>query len=190
MLTTSTFPASQSTRHDPTGNTVYVTVAGIESPHRASPGGVSLDERRRNLDEHCGEPARSRQPTVSLIDPQNANTVYIATDEGVYFTTKWQIARNRLPAAGRCSAPVCPALLLLRSVPLQSSSAPVLVAATYGRGIWQNRVMERGDGPDRSGCKPFVARFSKPGLRHRKQRDDRDTQEHRQPRAHDVIDLR
>ena len=67
--------------HDPTGNTVYVTVAGIESlgqeiqvVYRSTNGGASWTDITANL------PAA---PANSLaVDPQNANTVYVATDDG------------------------------------------------------------------------------------------------------------
>ncbi len=121
--------------HDASGNTVYVTVAGmpnlaeeIETVYRTTNGGSAWTDISSNL---------PYAPASSVaIDPQNANTVYVATDTGVYFT----------PEVGNCGAmtsdcwsafgtglPAAPAVALSAA----SASAPVLVAATYGRGIWQ-----------------------------------------------------
>jgi hypothetical protein len=73
--------------HDPTGNTVYVTVEGMENPlqeiqavYRSANRGATWTDITANL---------PIAPASSLaIDPQNANTVYIATDAGAYFTTE------------------------------------------------------------------------------------------------------
>jgi hypothetical protein len=123
--------------HDGTGNTVYLTVEGIESGsenvqtvYRSTNGGASWSSIMANLPD---------APVNSLaIDPQSANTVYAATDVGVYFTTEasgcaqslancWSVLGSGLP-----EAPV----VALSAAPT-SASTPVLVAATYGRGIWQ-----------------------------------------------------
>jgi hypothetical protein len=123
--------------HDPTGNTVYLTVEGTDSPlkklqvvYRSTNGGATWSSITANLPV---------APANSLaIDPQNANTVYVATDRGVYITTEvancaqslsncWSVFGSGLPSA--------PAVAL--STAHGSSSAQVLVAATYGRGIWQ-----------------------------------------------------
>jgi hypothetical protein len=126
--------------HDTTGDTVYVTVEGTKSTaenvqvvYRSTNGGATWSGIPANL------PAA---PANSLaIDPQNANTVYIATDQGVYFTT--QVA-NCAQALSNCwsvfgaGLPGAPAVGL--STTPGSSSAGVLLAATYGRGIWQTAL--------------------------------------------------
>ena len=126
-------------RHDATGMTVYATVMGFtlgenNIPHvyRSTDGGASWTNISANL------------PTVPanavLIDPNDANTVYVAMDTGVYATSAvttcatancWGVMGVSLP-----NAPV---------VGLQASAAMAtgdgrfgeLRAATYGRGIWQ-----------------------------------------------------
>jgi len=123
--------------HDPTGNTVYVTVAGMDSPvqqigtvYRSTNGGATWSDVTANL-PHA--PANS-----FAVDPQNANTVYVATDLGVYFTT--EIA-NCAQAQSNCwsgfgtGLPTAPVVSL--SAAPAAASAQVLVAGTYGRGIWQ-----------------------------------------------------
>ncbi len=123
--------------HDPAGNTVYATVDGIRSTtqkvrsvFRSTDGGARWAQLMSNL------PA---VPVNSLaVDPQDANTVYLATDGGVYFTTQiatcanttsncWSVFGTGLPAA--------PAVQL--SASSTASEAQVLVVGTYGRGIWQ-----------------------------------------------------
>ena len=123
--------------HDATGNTAYVTIEGatssqetVKTVYRTTDGGAHWTDLTTNLPQ---TPASS-----ILVDPQNANTVYVATDEGVYFTTQvsnctvpqnncWSVYGAGLPAAPVVALSASPA----------SASSPVLVAATYGRGIWQ-----------------------------------------------------
>ena len=71
--------------HDSTGQTVYVTVAGIQTPlenvqtvYRSTDGGAHWTSVMANL-----PPAPANSLTV---DPQGAGTVYVATDAGVYAT--------------------------------------------------------------------------------------------------------
>ncbi len=130
--------------HDATGNTVYVTVEGmpnqaeeIETVYRTTNGGSTWTNISSNL---------PYAPASSLaIDPQNANTVYVATDTGVYFTPEvancgasasdcWSAFGTGLPAAPAVALSAAPA----------SASTRVLVAATYGRGIWQTPLWTAG----------------------------------------------
>ena len=123
--------------HDATGNTVYVTVEGAEDSLHAirtiygtTDGGAHWSELTSNLPH---SPANS-----VVIDPQDANTAYIATDEGVYSTRQiatcssgpsncWSVFGTALPFAPVVQLSAAPA----------TTSPNVLVAGTYGRGIWQ-----------------------------------------------------
>ncbi|WP_348264971.1 choice-of-anchor D domain-containing protein [Telmatobacter sp. DSM 110680] len=123
--------------HDATGNTVYVTIEGAEDSLHAiriiygtTDGGAHWSELTSNLPH---SPANA-----VVVDPQDANTVYIATDEGVYSTRQiascsdgpsncWSVFGTGLPFA--------PVVQLSASSP--TSLPNVLVAGTYGRGIWQ-----------------------------------------------------
>ncbi|HEY1650074.1 MAG TPA: choice-of-anchor D domain-containing protein [Terracidiphilus sp.] len=131
---------------DATGNTVYVTVAGINSTtadvqvvYRSTDGGNHWADLTANLP---AAPANS-----VAVDPEDANVVYLATDQGVYFTT--QVAScAQAPyvcwspfGAGLPDAPV----VALRATPA-TASAQVLVAGTYGRGIWQTPLWSAGAG--------------------------------------------
>ncbi len=130
--------------HDTTGNTVYVTVEGmpneaeeIETVYRTTNGGSTWTDISSNL---------PYAPASSLaVDPQNANAVYVATDAGVYFTPEvancgalssdcWSAFGTGLPAAPAVALSAAPA----------SASTHVLVAATYGRGIWQTPLWTAG----------------------------------------------
>jgi hypothetical protein len=119
--------------HDATGNTLYVTVEGIPEPmsnlrtlYRSTDGGAHWQFLMSNLPF---APANS-----VAIDPQDANTVYVATNAGVYATqdigncitsiTCWSAY-----AAGLPRAPVTQLSV--------SADAQMLVAGTYGRGMWQ-----------------------------------------------------
>jgi len=122
--------------HDGTGKTVYVTVAGVQTltgkvqtVYRSIDGGVNWTSLTANL-----PPA---VVNAVLVDPQNAGIVYVATDVGVYFTNSlasctlspyscWTLYGSGLPMA-----PV----VALESTPAGVADG-VLVAATYGRGIW------------------------------------------------------
>ena len=122
--------------HDTTGNTVYVTVAAfmsyseaVRTVHRSTDGGAHWSDLVSNL------------PVVPVngvvVDPNSANTVYLATDQGVFFTTSvtaceqspsvcWSTFGSGLP----------PAPVVALSVSPVGSTTPVLAAATYGRGIF------------------------------------------------------
>jgi hypothetical protein len=126
--------------HDTTGQTVYATVAGIPSlgdkvqvVYRSTDGGAHWAALTANLPV---APANSL-----VVDPQDANTVYIATDAGVYSTRQiticassplncWSAFGSGLPEAPVVALSAAPA----------TASAQDLVAATYGRGIWINSL--------------------------------------------------
>ena len=123
--------------HDPTGNTVYATVDGVNNPTQA----VQVAYRSTDGGAHWASIASNLpfSPANSLVvDPQDANTAYIATDAGVFSTRQiascaatgfncWSVYGTGLPAA--------PAVGL--SAAQVTSSLNVLAAATYGRGVWQ-----------------------------------------------------
>lgn len=123
--------------HDPTGNTVYVTVAGFASPtenvrtiYRSTDGGAHWAFLTSNLPP---------SPANSLaVDPQDACTVYIATDAGVYSTRQ---IKSCASAGSTCwsafgfGLPMAP-VVELSAAPV-TATAQLLTAATYGRGVWQ-----------------------------------------------------
>lgn len=125
--------------HDATGKTVYATVMGfagngVNAPHiyRSVDGGAHWTNISSNLPN---APANSL-----IVDPNDANTLYVAMDTGVYTTTAvatctssncWSAYGVSLP-----NAPVV-ALAASASIPTGDGRNGELRAATYGRGIWQ-----------------------------------------------------
>ncbi|HEY0306534.1 MAG TPA: hypothetical protein VGB94_00085, partial [Acidobacteriaceae bacterium] len=126
--------------HDATGATVYATVMGfsgngVSEPHvyRSTDGGAHWANISSNLPN---APA-----TSILVDPDSANTVYVAMDTGVYATTAvstcvtptvncWSVLGTGLPNA--------PVTQLAAVTGLAAGSVTGLLrAGTYGRGIWQ-----------------------------------------------------
>jgi hypothetical protein len=125
--------------HDATGATIYVTVMGfsgngINAAHvyRSVDAGAHWTNISSNLPN---APANS-----VVVDPNDANTLYVAMDTGVYATTQvttcasancWSIYGTSLP-----NAPV----VELAAAPAMSTGdgrTGELRAATYGRGLWQ-----------------------------------------------------
>jgi hypothetical protein len=124
--------------HDDTGATVYATVMGfagngVNAAHvyRSNDGGGHWTNISSNLPN---APANS-----VVVDPNDANTVYIALDTGVYVTTGvtmcasancWSVYGTALPNA--------PVIELEAAVGMATGDGRTgeLRAATYGRGIW------------------------------------------------------
>jgi hypothetical protein len=125
--------------HDATGKTIYATVMGfagngINAAHlyRSIDGGADWTNISSNLPN---APANG-----VVVDPNDANTVYVAMDTGVYVTTQvttcatsncWSIYGSGLP-----NAPVV-GLAAGSVLPTGDGRTGELRAATYGRGLWQ-----------------------------------------------------
>jgi hypothetical protein len=123
--------------HDTTGNTVYVTVEGfrdsaeeVQIVYGTTDGGAQWTDLTSNLPD---APANS-----VVVDPQDAKTIYVATDQGLYFTSQVQDCAQPVSVCWSpfgTGLPNAPVVGLTAGSPTASSQ--VLVAATYGRGIWQ-----------------------------------------------------
>jgi hypothetical protein len=148
--------------HDTTGKTVYVTLEGVPSAkedirvvYRSTNGGLNWTNVEANL------------PWIAanslVVDPQDANTVYIATDMGVYFTTRIATCVN---ASSDCwsafgtGLPQAPVTQLSAS-PL-TSTAKVLMAGTYGRGVWQTPLWSAETGLTTAFAAPAPLAFTSP----------------------------
>ena len=125
--------------HDATGRTVYATIQGFNIvtgivPHlyRSTDAGAHWTNLSANLP--------SAPANALVIDPNDANTVYIALDTGVYATTGistcatsncWSLFGTALP-----NSPVT-ALAAAAAMPTGDGRLGMLRAGTYGRGLWQ-----------------------------------------------------
>jgi hypothetical protein len=125
--------------HDASGLTIYATVMGFsgngtDAPHvyRSIDGGAHWSNISSNLPN---APANSM-----VVDPNDANTLYVAMDTGVYVTTAvttcttancWSVYGAGLP-----NAPIVE-LAAAAGMPTGDGRSGELRAATYGRGIWQ-----------------------------------------------------
>lgn len=146
--------------HDPTGNTVYVTVAGIsetgeaaQTIYRSTNGGATWNSIMSNLP--------NAPVNAVAIDPESANTVYVATDAGVYYTT--EVSNCALVLANCWSAfgsglPEAP-VVALSAAPAGVTPA-VLVAGTYGRGLWQTNLWSAGQSLSAASASPSSLDFA------------------------------
>jgi hypothetical protein len=133
--------------HDATGNTVYATVEGNQTTtenvivlYGSTDGGAHWASMVSNLPP---APANS-----VVVDPEDANTVYVATDAGVWSTRTISYcvgASSNCWSAFGSGLPMAPVVQLSASP--ATSSAQALVAATYGRGVWQIPLWTAGTQP-------------------------------------------
>jgi hypothetical protein len=125
--------------HDPTGGTVYATIMGF--------GGVPHLYRSTNFGGAWLN-ISANLPSVPannvIVDPNDANTVYVAMDAGVYVTQAvttcftsncWSVLGTVLPNA--------PVIKLAASAALATGDgrSGMLRAGTYGRGLWQTPLL-------------------------------------------------
>ncbi|MGA7109901.1 MAG: choice-of-anchor D domain-containing protein [Terracidiphilus sp.] len=150
--------------HDTTGNTVYVTVEGIPEPnsnlrvvYRSTDGGAHWQDVMSYL------PYAAANSVV--VDPLDANTVYLATDMGVFSTRQigscgnvgsdcWTAYGTGLPEAPVTQLSATPA----------SASTSVLVAGTYGRGIWEIPLWTAGESLTTADAEPSWLTFPAQGF--------------------------
>ncbi len=124
--------------HDASGATVYATIMGFGYPHlyRSTDFGAHWINLSANLPD---APANA-----VAVDPNDANTVYLALDTGVYVTQTvntcpttncWSLLGTGLP-----NAPVI-AMQTAANMATGTGLTGMLRAATYGRGLWQTPLL-------------------------------------------------
>jgi hypothetical protein len=121
--------------HDPTGATVYATIMGFgNSTHlyRSTDFGAHWQVIAANL------PFAPANAVV--VDPNDANTVYVAMDTGVFVTQAvttcattncWSVLGTGLPNAPVTTLEAAP------EMPTGDGRLGMLRAGTYGRGLWE-----------------------------------------------------
>ena len=126
--------------HDSSGQTVYATIQGIAgnginepTVYRSANQGLTWMNETSNLPE---------VPVNGLvIDPGNADVVYVATDMGVFVAT--DIASCALSSAS-CWSPFGTGLPDAPVISIEAwgtGSAGLLRAGTYGRGVWETGLV-------------------------------------------------
>ena len=128
--------------HDATGATVYATVMGFGFTGTIPHVYRSTDFGAHWTDVSFGLPNAPANGLV--VDPNDANTVYVAMDTGVYVTQAiltcsttpcWNPLGTGLP-----NAPVT-AIAAGAGLPTGDGRLGMLRAATYGRGLWQTPLL-------------------------------------------------
>jgi Abnormal spindle-like microcephaly-assoc'd, ASPM-SPD-2-Hydin len=144
--------------HDPTGQTVYATVQGfsgnainVAKVYGSTNGGAVWSNLTTNLPN---APANS-----IVIDPNDANTAYVAMDTGVYITrniASCAVPSNHCWSVFGTSLPNAPVTQLTA---LNEGSTSVLRAATYGRGVWQIGLVTAGRALTKATANPASLTF-------------------------------
>jgi hypothetical protein len=125
--------------HDATGATIYATVMGFAG------NGINAAHLYRSVDTgahwtNISSNLPNAPANSVVVDPNDANTLYVALDTGVYVTTQvttcatancWSIYGTSLP-----NAPIVQ-LAAASAMATGDGRTGELRAATYGRGLWQ-----------------------------------------------------
>ena len=153
------FDISSITIDPHSAGTIYVTLeaaqtssATVQTVYRSTDNGATWNSIMANL---------TNSPVSALVvDPGSANTVYVATDQGVYYTTavaSCVSAQSKCWSAFGSGLPQAPVVAL--SAAPQSAASQVLVAATYGRGIWQSALVSSGSAQSAASVSPSSLSF-------------------------------
>jgi hypothetical protein len=125
--------------HDTTGATVYATVMGFDGSPRLY-GSTNFGAQWVNISSNLP----SAPANAVVVDPNDANTVYVAMDTGVYVTQAvatcattncWSVLGTGLP-----NAPVT-TLEAAAQLPTGDGRNGMLRAGTYGRGLWETPLL-------------------------------------------------
>ena len=145
--------------HDPSGQTLYVTIQGVS----AAPASQPLVYRSTDAGAHWSDVTANLPPAPAnslAVDPNNANIVYVALDTGVYYTETiagcsavgaqcWNLYGSGLP-----NAPVTSLMTY------NEGGTQLLRAATWGRGIWEALLGTAGGAPTTAVLNPDALTFA------------------------------
>ncbi len=143
--------------HDGTGQTVYVTIQGVSTSSTSPLVYRSLDAGTHWSNITANLPSAPANSVV--VDPNDANIVYVALDTGVYFTKDvgscavpgtqcWNVYGSGLPNSSVTSLTV-----------FSQGSTQELRAGTWGRGIWEVPLATAGEVPTTAALSPDALDF-------------------------------
>jgi len=145
--------------HDSTGNTLYVTLQGFITAstngslvYRSVDGGAQWIQIAANLPD---APANS-----VLVDPNDANTVYVAMDTGVYVTRDINLCTDSSQNCWSVLGTGLPGAPVTQLEAINYGTASLLRAATYGRGLWQIPLLTAGVTPTSATLSPSALTFA------------------------------
>jgi len=149
--------------HDATGLTVYVTIQGFTghgrgdaTVYRSINGGATWQNISSNLPP---------SPKNSIIvDPNDANTVYVTGDTGVYVTTNVGLCSDNTQNCWSVFGTSLPNVPVTQLTTFNEGSTSVLRAATYGRGIWQIGLLTAGTVRTTATASPTALTFGNQAL--------------------------
>lgn len=129
--------------HDPTGMTVYATVQEFVAPmdfSRTLYGSTDGGQQWLNLSNNLPKvPANS-----VVVDPNDAQIVYVATDAGVWYTLNIASCADFTQPCWNPMGTGLPYSPVLKLRTINEGSNSLLVASTYGRGVWEIPLLSAG----------------------------------------------
>ncbi len=144
--------------HDATGQTIYVTAAGFLDPTSFSAnffgstdGGQNWLDLSNNLPQ---VPANS-----VVVDPNNSQIVYVATDAGVWYTQNISSCADFTQQCWNPMGTGLPYSPVVKLRTINEGSQSLLVAATYGRGIWEIPLLTAGVASTSATVSPLSLNF-------------------------------
>jgi hypothetical protein len=145
--------------HDSTGSTVYVSMQGFITGtttsflvYRTTDGGAHWIQIAANLPD---APVNS-----ILVDPNDANTVYVALDTGVYVTRNINLCTDSSQDCWSVFGSGLPVTPVTQLQAINYGSAALLRASTYGRGLWQIPLVTAGGTPTMATLSPSSLTFA------------------------------
>lgn len=144
--------------HDPTGQTIYVTVQGVSGLAWYEPVVYqSIDAGAHWTDITSDLPAAPANSV--LVDPNNANIVYVAMDTGVYVTQNVSSCGQSNSACWNVYGSGLPNAPVIRLMAYNEGDTQTLRAATWGRGLWQVDLATAGIAPTTATILPSPLTF-------------------------------
>jgi hypothetical protein len=144
--------------HDATGNTIYATFAGFPTSsdffsnlYGSTDGGQDWESLMNNLP---AVPANS-----VVVDPNNAQIVYVATDAGVWYTLDISSCADAMQSCWNPMGTGLPYAPVVKLRTINEGSQSLLVAATYGRGIWEIPLLTAGTASTTATVSPATLDF-------------------------------